>query len=154
MALAEIIKPIRIKDKEGSPSSVDQALSFLDKLTTKVAKGIDGEAILASNLLQEGQRCPSLSGRLIREIEANQGFFSVSEETWIKALDAYFDKYRIPSAFILRSSEKNILMERRSMIIIDQEGRELSFQRIWRYNPDSGEPTSLRLVIRHQPLGE
>ncbi len=152
MPLAELIKPIEIKDKEGEPAPTELALNYLNQLTGEVESGERAEAVLVVNLLQAGQRYPALSGRLIKEIETDSGPLSVSEKTWLEALDAYLEELGVPVDFLFENHEEGIVKETKTWVFSTRPS--LYFKVTREYEPESSELACLRLEIQYRPPGD
>jgi hypothetical protein len=148
--LIEAIKPYEIKNGEGELATAEVALDFLNQLTEEVESGRMSEAVLATNLLQEGQRYPLLSGRLIKSLETDQGSLSVSEEIWLEALDAYFKELGLPVDFLFMEF-KGTELAGETIGLSSSDRPNLSFQRVRDCDRISGDLTLLRLKIHHEP---
>lgn len=158
-SLAEVVKSLEATDQginqELMPTTEEEALNCLLRLTEEVESGERGEFVLAANLLQEGQRVPSLSGqfiRNIRSIETGSGLLFVPETIWLRAMDAYIEKLGVPVEFLLENPREGVIKETKTRVFFTRPN--LYFKVVREYEPESDELTCLRLEIQYRPPGD
>lgn len=149
--LAERLRDYEIREPEFvGEANTEEVLDYLNRLTEKVESFEIGQVIVTTNLLQEGQRSPSMRGRLIRNIPTESGHLSVSNETWREAIERYLESLGVPIEFLFENLRRDAWGDERK--INSPERPNLCLKIIRGYSPRSGDLESLRLEILRQPL--